>query len=564
MASVLEIFKHRQACQTKQQEREARATAVAEAHGPFNDTDRSILDLPIEELTNNVRNGSLKPAQVVRSYGRAAIAVHKKTNCLTEIMLPEAEKWVESDVNLEGPLAGLPISLKDSVVVAGFDASTGYSRYTGKAHFQDGSMVRWLKHCGAVPYVKTNLPITLLSFESTSSLWGRATNPYNRRYSPGGSTGGESALLASFGGRIGIGSDVAGSVRVPAHNSGIYSLRCSTGRFPKFGMTTSMAGQEGVPSVFSPMARTLPDLTYFTRSVLSTQPWTFDHSVHPLPWRADAFQLRPTPLCIGILSTDSVVRPSPACSRALRTTVAALTSAGHILIPLTPPSGPHSPFSALRIGAALLLSDGCATFLRPFRAGEWNDPGAAQMALWTRLPSALRWAYCLYVRYVRRDPIWADLLEAVHTQTTAEQWALVARREELRGVWHAWRQEAGVDFLICPVNATPALPHGSMKGACASCGYTFLWNVLDWTAGVLPVLKVQRGDRVEEGWSPGNGIEKGAYEGYDPVEMEGLPVGVQVVGGRLEEERILQAMRVVREALDESGCNWEGLDFRDA
>ena len=137
------------------------------------------------------------------------------------------------------------------------------------------------------PYVKTNLPITLLSFESTNDVWGRATNPHNSLYSPGGSTGGEAALLASGGGHIGIGSDVAGSVRVPAHNSGVYSIRCSTGRFPKMGMSTSMPGQEGIPSVFSPMARTLPDLVYFLKSILEMKPWTYDHSVHPVPLESD-------------------------------------------------------------------------------------------------------------------------------------------------------------------------------------------------------------------------------------------------------------------------------------
>lgn len=96
---------------------------------------------------------------------------------------------------------------------------------------------------GAIPYVKTNIPITLLSFESTNDVWGRCCNPHNVGYSPGGSTGGEGALLAYGGGRIGIGSDVAGSVRVPAHFSGLYSLRCSTGRWPKQGMNTSMPGQ---------------------------------------------------------------------------------------------------------------------------------------------------------------------------------------------------------------------------------------------------------------------------------------------------------------------------------
>lgn len=93
--------------------------------------------------------------------------------------------------------------------------------------------------------------------------------------------------MAFGGGRVGIGSDVAGSVRVPAHFSGIYSLRCSTGRWPKMGAHTSMPGQEGIPAVTSPMARTLDDLIYFSKSIISMKPWNYDHTVHPIPWRTD-------------------------------------------------------------------------------------------------------------------------------------------------------------------------------------------------------------------------------------------------------------------------------------
>lgn len=159
---------------------------------------------------------------------------------------------------------------------------------------------------GAIPYVKTNLPITLLSFESTNDVWGRTTNPHNTKYSPGGSTGGESALLAFGGGRIGIGSDVAGSVRVPAHFSGIYALRCSVGRWPKMGVVTSMAGQEGISAVYSPMARTLDDLIYFSRSIMSMKTWEYDHTVHPIPWRTDDEEStqQKRRLRFGIMRTD--------------------------------------------------------------------------------------------------------------------------------------------------------------------------------------------------------------------------------------------------------------------
>ena len=154
--------------------------------------------------------------------------------------------------------------------------------------------------------MKTNLPTTLLSFESSNDVWGRCLNPHNPDYSPGGSTGGESALLAYGGGRIGIGSDVAGSVRAPAQFSGIYSLRCSTGRWPKMGMNTSMPGQEGIPSVFSPMARTREDLVYFSRSLIGMKPWKWDHTVHPIEWRIGEEQKvkEQKRFKIGVMRTD--------------------------------------------------------------------------------------------------------------------------------------------------------------------------------------------------------------------------------------------------------------------
>lgn len=90
-----------------------------------------------------------------------------------EVMIGAAEAWTaDGSINMKGPLAGILISLKDSIVVGGFDTSVGYSCNVGNKGEKDGTMVRLLKDAGAVPYVKTNLPVTLLSFESTNDVWG--------------------------------------------------------------------------------------------------------------------------------------------------------------------------------------------------------------------------------------------------------------------------------------------------------------------------------------------------------------------------------------------------------
>lgn len=449
----------------------------------------------------------------------------------------------------------------------------GYSRHCFKPYAEDGVQVKLLKRAGAIPHVKTALPITLLSFESTNDLWGVAKNPHNPKYSPGGSTGGEGAILALNGSRIGIGSDVAGSVRAPAAWSGIYSLRCSTGRWPKVGMNTSMPGQEGIPSVFSPMARTLDDLSYFTKSFIQMKPWEVDYTVHPLPWRQDLFDniSEKKVLRIGVMRSDNVVPPSPAIARALDLTVSALSSAGHQIVEITPEKFPrnHTPLDALRIASTLLCADGGQTYKSFFRTGEWMDSGANELHFFGhRLPSVFRYMYYLYVRYIKGDTIWASLLRNFKTLSAYENWQWVNKREAFRATWFDWlsKPEQNFDFMLCPANATPALPHYAMRDACSSCGYTFLFNLLDYSAGVIPVTKVDAQlDALPKNFKATNGVMKGAYKHYNSQEMQGLPCAVQVVGGipgRLNEEVTLAAMQRVVDALEVQGIVYEHLDIQ--
>ena len=110
--------------------------------------------------------------------------------------------------------------------------------------------------------------------------------------------------MALGGSRIGVGTDVAGSVRVPAHYSGIYSVKCSVGRFPRIGNTSNTHGQEGVPAVYSPMAKTVGDLSYFIRSVIDMQPWEYDPSVVPIPWRDVCEEMERKRVRWGVLRDD--------------------------------------------------------------------------------------------------------------------------------------------------------------------------------------------------------------------------------------------------------------------
>ncbi|KIX08056.1 uncharacterized protein Z518_02711 [Rhinocladiella mackenziei CBS 650.93] len=569
MYPPFDYFEHRRACVIKQRQRDARFESLPDPYkGPLTSQQRSILNAPIASLVNDVQNSILSPIDVLRTYGKTAAIAQQRTNCVTELLLPEAESWAKNDVNLRGPLAGIPVSLKDSIAVGGFDVSVGYSRNVFKPYQEDGIMVKLLKRAGAIPHVKTALPITLLSFESANDLWGVAKNPHNPKYSPGGSTGGEGALLALNGSRIGIGSDVAGSVRAPAAWSGIHSLRCSTGRWPKMGMNTSMPGQEGVPSVFSPMARTLDDLTYFTKAFIQMKPWEVDYTVHPIPWRQELYDATAESkrVRVGLMTTDGVCTPAPAIARGLELTAEALRSAGHEVIEIPISSFPASatPAQGLQIASVLLCADGGKTYHSFFRTLERNDPGAAQINFYMSLPRPIKYLWYLWTRYVKRDRLWASILRYFHPLSAADQWKWVAKREAFRGTWFDWwdKPAQNFDFILCPGNATPALPHRAMHDAVSSCGYTFLWNLLDYTAGIVPVAKVDaEKDKLSKNFKPANGIEKGAYKHYDSDKMAGLPCAVQVVGRRLTEEKVLAYMKIVTDSLAAAGTVYEHLNI---
>lgn len=117
-------------------------------HANFTDVDKKIIDQPIEDLVRDIQQSNTSPLTVLQAYGKVAVKAQERTNCITELLLPEAESWLESDINLKGPLAGIPVSLKDSVQVKGFDTTLGYSALANQPSQEDGPMTRLLKDAG--------------------------------------------------------------------------------------------------------------------------------------------------------------------------------------------------------------------------------------------------------------------------------------------------------------------------------------------------------------------------------------------------------------------------------
>lgn len=247
-----------------------------------------------------------------------------------------------------GPLHGLPVSLKDQFHVKGVETTMGYvgwigtfqgSKGTGLERKFESELVRELRKMGAVLYCKTSVPCTLMCGETINNIIGYTWNPKNRNLSSGGSSGGEGALISLKGSPVGFGTDIGGSIRIPASFNGLYGLRPSSGRIPYRGMANSMDGQNSVLSVVGPLARSVATLRLLVKSILTQEPWLYDPLVLEIPWRNDeekqiqdliTAEPNETPrLAFGILKDDEMVNLVPPVRRAMDIVIRSLKEIGH-------------------------------------------------------------------------------------------------------------------------------------------------------------------------------------------------------------------------------------------
>jgi len=172
---------------------------------------------------------------------------------------------------------------------------------------------------------------------------------------------------------------------------------------------------------------------------------------------------------------SGIIDPSPACARAIEEVATSLRANGHEVVDVYPPS----PFEALVLSSQLINSDGCKTFKSLIRKDEWLDPGPGRLAWYMGLHRPLRYLHHLWIKYVRGDTIYAELLYGMHEKKCVDQWKLVAKREAYKARWHNWWSvEAQIDALLTAPFALPAIPHGSMDDMMSSCGYAVMFNLV--------------------------------------------------------------------------------------
>src|SRR5580658_7659592 len=290
--------------------------------------------MPAVELLSMLRRGQISPLELAGEYIQQIERLNPQLHALVDFDADRVRaqaRALENSSGSRGPLFGLPMTIKSSIATAGYRCETGSLLHRGYVPHENATVVDRAKRAGAVVLGTTNCPEFLMAYESDNRLYGRTANPWDVERSAGGSSGGESAAIAAGLSAGGLGSDSGGSVREPAHFTGICSLKPTPGRIPSRGHLPACDGPFAILGAIGPMARTIRDVTLLFIT-LSGQD-TLDPVSPPVGLRNETLEdLRRVP--IAFFEDDGPVTPE--IRQAVRDAARALEIQGFNVHPFRP------------------------------------------------------------------------------------------------------------------------------------------------------------------------------------------------------------------------------------
>lgn len=395
-----------------------------------------------------VRNKDISSRELVAAQLASVKPELNAAICLLpEQALAAAERADQSTPT--GPLHGVPFSVKDSIDVAGVPTTAGtWGRRTAAPATADATLVQRLRGAGAIPIAKTNLPDLLFSFETDNLVFGQSKNPYDETRTPGGSSGGESALIASCGSPLGLGSDCLGSVRVPAAFCGVASIKPTSGRLPRTGHVPPAGLWFEALWQIGPMARRVEDLE-LAMEILAGED-SADWTSPPMPL------LAPDPVSrIALFTDNGFAHCAPEIQEAVRRCAAHVEERGVVVEEVRPPGVED----AYELELALLGADG----------GDGLDT---------------------YLRHIGSDRVHPLLTNFVDRMRVYR-----ADASQLAKRWQQWDEYRSAmraffnryDALLCPVYTQTALPHGAsvLDENFRGFSYTMAWSVAGYPAATV-------------------------------------------------------------------------------
>ena len=508
----------------------------------------AITCLSATEIAHHIADGDLSSREVVEAHIRQIEMVNPRLNAVVVTLFEQAREDAEradrarEQGNLFGPLHGVPITLKEQFMVSGTATTVGLVSQKARHLEREGPLVTRLRQAGAIILGKTNVSQLLMYHEADNPVYGRTNNPWDLARTPGGSSGGEAAIIAAGGSPLGMGADFGGSIRVPAHFCGLYSLLPTARRLTHLDTAgyAYRAGQEAIVAQPCPIARSVGDLSLMMRVLAAPGLDAIDPGIPPVPWR-DPAAVSLRGLRVAMFTDNGVFPVAPAIRRAVEEAAQMLRARGVQVEPWSPPENAM----AVRLYTSLVGADGLAT-QRRILGKDPRDPRISAFLNMSRLPTSLRSVLAALLRQGGQTYLAAALQTLPGKVSIDRYWHLVEELQSYRRRFLEVLTTSHFDAILCPPHALPALTHGSSRtlNVTNAASYAILANLLGLPAGVAPITRVREGEESDRHVGR-DGVERAAHA----VEMgsTGLPVGVQVVARSWREDIVLALMAALEE-----------------
>ncbi|KAJ1356676.1 hypothetical protein KIN20_014415 [Parelaphostrongylus tenuis] len=506
---------------------------------------KRILSFGFLDLRSRLQRDELTAVEVLKAYVWKAMQVQERLNCCMEVIKEAFDVAAEADSRWSGvkdkpPMYGIPFSVKGNFYVPGYDCCIGLAKFLDQPQSDECSIVTHLRNLGAIPFVITNVPQALLSFVCSNSVYGTTLNPHDGTRTPGGSSGGEGALFAAGGTPFGMGSDLAGSLRIPAAFCGLVTLKPTQDRLVVTNTHAGIPGRSRFGLSFGFFTKTVQEQVELLKLVVGNSVY---RQLVPtsVPAPLDEEILHQTnKLRIGYFDSDGFCPPVPCARRAVLETVERLKREGHELIPFTVPNVDEM----VQLLYKLLMPDG-GHYIRALYENDIIDPYMKEFVMLLKVPRWVKW-------------LASFILGPISPQLSAISSAYVSDLDDLRYTnercdtykekFVAYWKSLELDALLCPSFPVPPVPHRFPSKMSMVATYTALFNMLDFPAGVVPAGKVTAKDDEElldeSKYPVGHNVALRIIRDAS-VSSVGLPLSVQIVTLPFEEEKCLCLMREV-------------------
>lgn len=476
------------------------------------------------ELIAKQKTGELTAVEIFKAFSKRGAIAHLLTNCAMDLFfdegLAQAEELdryrIENNDQLKGAFHGLPISLKEQMKFPGKITHASYVGFLDNL-IPDEPYSKFtspvydiLKTQGAVFYMRTAQPQAIMHLDTQNNITGRTTNPFNSKLSPGGSSGGASADAALGASVFSIGSDIGGSIRVPAVFCDLYGIRPTARRLASLGGVSGGMGQKTIMAAQGPLTRSIEDLEYYMEHFVNDgKPWEYDVNTAPLTWNKSS-QLAKE-IVIGFIMTDTLVEPSDAIKRGLEYVKNKL----EIL---------SNSSEDLKINVKIITLDnevlkkGYEENLKSYGQSVQRQKKCIDAIGEPVLPLTE-----FYYSFESKD-------NAIHENNIAI--------DQLTTYFHQQVfVKEGLDFIITPSSPNVADIPDNLR----YWGYTSIYNMIDF-----PSIVFRTGlyyDAAVDVNGPSN------VESFDKNDYVNAPIGLQIVSVKYQEEKLVEIVKVLDQAL---------------